>query len=98
MVHAHTRISAQEHNEDSLLIEAVDAMPTRRYREDSLVIEPGRSTTGWQVVQIPWPEESGDFSAVVQSEIYATQADAISEAKRLRREVGGCWWVRPALV
>ena len=68
----------------------------KRYREDSLVIEPGRSTTGWQVLQVPWPEESGDFSSdVVQSEIFATKAKAVSEAKRLRREVGGCWYVRP---
>ena len=68
----------------------------RTYRDDSLVIEnAGRGHRyGWEVLQVPWPEEDGDFSFLGQCDEFRTKAAAESFARKQRRELGGCWYVR----
>ena len=71
----------------------------RAFREDSLVIETaGRGhRDGWQVTQVPFPEEDGDFSTLGVIDEFATRAEAVRFARQQRRIHGGCWYVRPRL-
>ena len=72
------------------------AMP-KCFQSDSLVIEEGRNPDGWEVLKVPWPEEDGDFSEICEVSTCNNKKLAVQEARKRRREEGGCWYVRPVI-
>ena len=70
----------------------------RQFREDSITAETGRAPNGWEIIQVPWPEDDGDFGSVLGVVEHApTLSKAWVIARRLRRQIGGCWYIRHAV-
>ena len=71
----------------------------KRYRDDSLVIYEGKSDAGWDIIELPFPEDEAGRDAgsvIVRGGCWArTKAEAVRIARQNRRELGGCWHVKP---
>ena len=82
---------------------ATGAMPPPTYRDDSIVAEGGRPPNGWwEILHVPWSEDVGDIMCDIEvdaiMEVARNKQEAMAIARRLRREHGGCWYIRHALV
>ena len=76
------------------------AMPPPTYREDSIFSDSGRPGCGWwEIVRAPFAEENeGEgIEVVAWIEVSQTKQEAMRIARTLRRERGGCWYVRHAI-
>ena len=75
-------------------------MPRPTYREDSIFADSGRPGCGWwEIVHAPFAEENegAGIEGIAWVEVAPTKREALVIARTLRRQRGGCWYVRHAL-
>ena len=75
-------------------------MPRPTYREDSIFADSGRPGCGrWEIVHVPFAKENegAGIEVIAWVEVAPTKREALVIARTLRRQRGGCWYVRHAM-